>query len=219
VLRYDRRGFGLSAGTPSLEREVDDALALLDACRVPKAVLVGASQGARVALRVALRASERVRALVLDAPPDELGRGRGALTDEIPLHRCRALARRGDVAEVRRLWLAHPFTRLVRADAEAQTLLESVIARYPGADLLEATPRPEPLRDLTALRVPVLVLNGAVDLPSRIEAGLALANAVPGARRQIIASAGHLASVDDPAAYEAVIRAFLQGSSAAASSG
>ena len=209
VLSYDRRGFGLSTGTPSLARDVDDAVALLDACRLPSAVLIGASQGARVALRVALGAPDRVRGLILDAPPDELGRGRGALTDEIPLDQCRALARAGDMPAVRRLWLEHPFTRLVRADPAAQRLLESVVARYPGADLLEAAPRPAPLGNLGTLAVPTLVLNGASDLPSRIESGVALATAVPGARHHVLAGAGHLANLDDPGAYEAAIRAFV----------
>jgi pimeloyl-ACP methyl ester carboxylesterase len=211
VLSYDRRGFGLSTGTPSLARDVDDVLALLDACQLPSAVLIGASQGARVALRVALRAPDRVRGLILDAPPDELGRGRGALTDEIPLDRCRALARRGDMPAVRRLWLEHPFTRLVRADPAAQRLLESMVARYRGADLLEAAPRPAPLGNVGALGVPTLVLNGASDLPSRIESGAALANALPNARQHVLAGAGHLANLDDPPAYEAAIRAFIAG--------
>jgi 3-oxoadipate enol-lactonase len=210
VLRYDRRGFGLSTGTPSLARDVDDALALLDACELGSAVLVGASQGARVALRLASLAPHRARGLVLDAPPDELGRGRGALTDEIPLDQCRALARAGDMASVRRLWLQHPFTRLVRADAAAARLLESIVARYPGADLLDAVPRPAPLGALGALAVPALVLNGASDLPSRIEAGAALASAIPGARHHTIAGAGHLANLDDPLAYERALRGFVE---------
>jgi 3-oxoadipate enol-lactonase len=211
VLSYDRRGFGLSTGTPSLARDVDDALALLDACQLTSAVLIGASQGARVALRVALKAPGRVRGVILDAPPDELGRGRGALTDEIPLDQCRALARQGDMPAVRRLWLQHPFTRLVRADPAAQRLLESIVARYPGADLLEGAPRPAPLGHLGALAVPTLVLNGASDLPSRIDSGVALANAVSGARHHTLAGAGHLANLDDPPAYEAAIRAFVDG--------
>lgn len=211
MLRHDRRGFGRSTGAPSLARDVDDTLAVLDACRLPSAVLIGASQGARVALRAALREPARVRGIILDAPPDELGRGRGALTDEIALDECRALARQGDMASVRALWLAHPFTRLVRDDPAAQRLLESVVARYPGADLLAPAPRPEPLGDLRALAVPVLVLNGAADLPSRIDAGVALANAVPHGRHHVFSSAGHLANLDDPAAYEAMIRAFVDG--------
>jgi 3-oxoadipate enol-lactonase len=217
VLSYDRRGFGRSTGTPSLARDVDDALALLDACQLPRAVLIGASQGARVALRVALRVPERVQGLILDAPPDELGQGRGALTDEIPLEQCRALARLGDVPGVRRLWLEHPFTRLVRADPAAQRLLDSIVARYPGTDLLEAVPRPEPLRELHALVMPALVLNGASDLPSRIEAGVALASALPRARHHTLFDAGHLANLDDPVGYEAEIRALIEAVGAASS--
>jgi 3-oxoadipate enol-lactonase len=208
VLRHDRRGFGLSSGRPSIASDVDDAIALLDHAGVSSAVLVGASQGARVALRVALRVAKRVGGLVLDAPPDEVGPGRGALTEEIPLELCRALARQGDVASVRRLWAEHPFTRLMHPDASAAAHLASVIARYPGADLLE-DPAPAPIGDVRALAVPTLVLNGEHDLPSRVAAGIALAKALPNGRHQLLGGAGHLANLDDPPAYEAALRAFV----------
>jgi pimeloyl-ACP methyl ester carboxylesterase len=58
------------------------------------------------------------------------------------------------------------------------------------------------------------VLNGASDLPSRIDAGAALASALPGASHHTLVDAGHLANLDDPAGYEAVIRAFVDGLSA-----
>lgn len=204
VLRPDRRGFGLSTGRPSIASDVGDALALLAHAGVQSSVVIGASQGARVALRLALAAPERVRGLVLDAPPDELGPASGALTDEIPLDRCRVLARQGDVEAVRRLWSEHPFTRLVRPNPTAEAHLASVIARYPGADLLEEPAR-APLGDVGALAAPVLVLNGEHDLPSRVAAGRALAGAVPGGRHRLLRDAGHLASLDEPAAYEAAL--------------
>lgn len=209
VLRHDRRGFGLSTGRPSIASDVLDAAALLDHAGVSSAVLIGASQGARVALRLALGVAEKVGGLVLDAPPDEIGPGRGGLTDEIPLERCRALARQGDLASVRRLWAQHPFTRLVQASAEAEQLLARMIARYPGADLLE-DPAPSPLGDVRALAVPTLVLNGEHDLPSRVAAGRALTRALPNARHQLLRNAGHLASLDDPPAYEQALREFIE---------
>ncbi|HTV22002.1 MAG TPA: alpha/beta hydrolase, partial [Polyangiaceae bacterium] len=205
VLRFDRRGFGLSTGTPSIASDVGDALALFDRLQLASAVLVGASQGARVALRVALAAPERVRGLVLDAPPDEIGHGRGALTEEIPLELCRMLARQGDMASVRRLWAEHRFTRLVRADPGAAAQLARVIARYPGADLLADAAPLAPLGDVRALAVPALVLNGEHDLPSRIDAGVELATVLPAARHELLAQAGHLANIDDPDAYTAAI--------------
>ena len=78
VIRLDRRGFGLSGGTPSLEADCGDLRELLDRLQLRQAVLVGASQGARVALAFALRFPERVTGIVLDGPPDEIeGEGAG----------------------------------------------------------------------------------------------------------------------------------------------
>lgn len=208
VLRHDRRGFGLSAGAPSLASDVLDVFALLDFLDVPRAVLLGASQGARVALRAAVAAPERVVALVLDAPPDELGHGRGALTDEIPLDYCRELARRGDMESVRRLWAQHPFTRLHSTAHATHAQLANILARYPGNDLLDSAPPPR-LDDLGALATPALVLNGAHDLESRQAAGTALAQALPQGQHRLILDAGHLANLDQPLAYSEAVTEFI----------
>ena len=73
VIRLDRRGFGLSDGTPDLVADCEDLRVLLDRIGVARATLVGASQGARVALAFAMREPERVMGIVLDGPPDEIG--------------------------------------------------------------------------------------------------------------------------------------------------
>ena len=64
VIRYDRRGFGLSEGTPGRAADTEDLGRLLDHLRLDAATIVGLSQGARVALAFALRQPERVAALV-----------------------------------------------------------------------------------------------------------------------------------------------------------
>ena len=50
VVRYDRRGFGRSTGLPSPAADVDDLRALLYSLGIVSPLLVGMSQGARVAL-------------------------------------------------------------------------------------------------------------------------------------------------------------------------
>jgi pimeloyl-ACP methyl ester carboxylesterase len=70
VIAYDQRGHGESEKRYDPEdyaprRLVEDAVAVLDAAAVRRAVVMGYSMGARVALEVALRHSTRVRALVL----------------------------------------------------------------------------------------------------------------------------------------------------------
>src|SRR5262245_26329822 len=63
VIRYDRRGFGLSGGTPGRAADLEDLSALLGHLGLDAATLVGLSQGARVALAFALRHPVRVSAL------------------------------------------------------------------------------------------------------------------------------------------------------------
>jgi pimeloyl-ACP methyl ester carboxylesterase len=69
VVRYDLRGFGESSPATQPFRHVDDLFAVMDACGVEEAVLVGASYGGKVALEAAVLSPGRVRGLVLLAPP------------------------------------------------------------------------------------------------------------------------------------------------------
>jgi len=70
VIRVDLRGHGESPtrGRIALELWCDDLLALLDSIEAPRALLVGHSLGAQVALAFAARAPQRVAALVLIDP-------------------------------------------------------------------------------------------------------------------------------------------------------
>ncbi len=65
TLAYDRRGFGTTTYEPEPHSQLDDACAVLDAAGVDRAVLVGASNGGKHAIDLALHRPERVAALVL----------------------------------------------------------------------------------------------------------------------------------------------------------
>lgn len=212
VIAHDRRGFGLSSGEPSLDSDVEDLAALLDASKLERVALVGASQGARVALRFALARPDLVTALVLDGPPDELG-GEGGTGDDIPMAEYRALVERGDLDGMRRRWSEHPFTQLVTDDPAARSHLARMLSRYPARDLVsKGAPAPTPLGAamVRTLRARLLVINGALDLESRWRGGRALAAAVPGAEHVLLPGAGHLPNLDAPAAYTAALERFFE---------
>ena len=213
VLRFDRRGFGLSGGTPDARADVGDLVALLDHLQVGRAAVVGMSQGARAALAAALCIPHRVTALVLDGPPDCFSAGDAEADTDLSMEPFRTLARAEGMDAFRRVWRAHPLMRLHTDDPAAYAALDRMLARYPGRDLTGPAPAAAAAVDaasLTRLSLPVLIVGGQYDTPARIRAADALARALPGAERRRIPGAGHLANLDNPTDYNDNLRAFLQ---------
>jgi pimeloyl-ACP methyl ester carboxylesterase len=106
--------------------------------------------------------------------------------------------------------------QLVRPDAPAALVaeLEEVMAEvrpagYRAAALaLGAT-------DLTSLlariTLPTLIVHGSDDGVVPVATGRELANAIPDAALVVIARAGHVSNQEQPAAFNAALRAFLDG--------
>ena len=203
VVRHDRRGFGASTGTPDGERDTADLLALFDGLGIADATLVGMSQGARVAMSFAARHPRRVTRLVVDgAPPD---------TPELPLAQLRDTLDRRGIEAVRTQLLAQPLMRLQRNDADTQRRLRAMIDAYRGTDLQAADPaaRRTVAGPAPALQCPVLILTGEFDTAARLEQAERLNQAIVGSTRRVIPGAGHLAAMDNPAAYTAALLEFI----------
>jgi pimeloyl-ACP methyl ester carboxylesterase len=64
-VRYDRRGFGRSEPPKGPYSDVDDRHAVLDTLNISRAILVGCSNGSRLAVDYTLAHPDRVAALVL----------------------------------------------------------------------------------------------------------------------------------------------------------
>lgn len=217
VIRFDRRGHGLSGGSPAPGQDVRDLEALLDHLRVPRAALVGMSQGARTALAFALHSPQRVAALALDGPPDF--RGTGEHDPELPMERFRALASTAGVDAFRAAWRDHPLMRLHSGDRSATELVARSLARYAARDLLEPAQAPPAQVDeqsLGRLQLPVLVITGERDLAGRLRAADWLCSALPLAERALVPDAGHLPNLDNPRRYDELLRQFLRRQSRAA---
>jgi 3-oxoadipate enol-lactonase len=213
VVRLDRRGFGLSSGQPSPERDIDDLQALWRHLALGRAALLGMSQGTRAVLGLATAAGGRVSCMVLDGPPD-LARGEG----DVPLARYSALARAQGMDAWRREWATHPLMRLRSVEPNARALLNAIIRRYPGNDLLgEAAERGHTAAHALAdgIVTPTLVITGAYDLDSRVQAADHLAHRFACAERAVIADSGHLPNLDNPSAYNDLVRTFFRRHAAA----
>jgi 3-oxoadipate enol-lactonase len=220
VLRYDCRGFGASGPfDPAIGyTHAGDLLALLDHLAIERAVLAGLSFGGRVAMQAALAAPERVAGLVLldavlDGVPWDPASAR-ALEEAARQARARGL-RAG-----REAWLAHPLFAAARQQPDVASSLAAMVGGYPGQHWIGHDPYqqtgPGPIDALEQLVMPVLVAVGERDVPCFREMAAVLARRIPGARYHVVAGAGHMINMEQPAAVNALLAQFLDQPSPAA---
>jgi 3-oxoadipate enol-lactonase len=212
-VRYDCRGFGASGPfDPAVPyTHAGDLLALLDHLGIHRAVLSGLSFGGRVVMQAALAVPERVTALVL----------LDAVLDGVPwdpesaeaLEQAARQARARGLLAGRAAWLAHPLFAAARQQPEVADRLAAMVAGYPGQHWLGHDPhqqtQPRPLDALEELAMPVLVAAGERDVPGFREMSAVLARRIPGARYQVVAGAGHVINMEQPAAVNELLARFL----------
>jgi 3-oxoadipate enol-lactonase len=191
-VRYDLRFWGRSTGPAEPFSFVADAVGVLDALEIERAVLVGLSMGGGTALDVALAHPERVTALVHVAAGMS-GRRVDVYTEEQKAYEneldadLEVWAPLGADERIRELWQATP---------EAQG--------YPE----EAEPLREPAADPSRLALPLLVLVAKHDPPAQQEIGRALAREAPNAELVEIDS-DHYLTIRKPDEVATHIRRFL----------
>jgi 3-oxoadipate enol-lactonase len=209
VMTLDLPGFGPQAREVG---EVDPAagvLLALDAAKIDRAHFVANSFGAAVAADFALQHRDRVRSLTLSGP---LLLGRRTGIEAWP--RCVALAGEGDRATAAEIWLDDPLFEGLRHDEELFEELRQIVLDYGGGHwtgrVASKWSDPDPVPSLRKLDVPSLVISGEMDIPSFMIMAEAYARTLPRARREIIQGAGHLANIERPDEWNALLRDFLK---------
>jgi pimeloyl-ACP methyl ester carboxylesterase len=186
-------------------------MSLLQRLGLAQVAVVGMSQGVRVALRLALCRPDLVSCLVLDGAPPNCQSDRSSADGDLSMDDFRVLAQQSGLSAFRELWASHEFTRLYTQDSAAALLLAGVLARYPGRDLLDARTDESPQAvALGRISQPTLVLNGEFDSAPRRDFGRALAHELPNASHALVPRAGHLANLDNPTAYNQLLREFCR---------
>jgi 3-oxoadipate enol-lactonase len=216
VIRWDRRGFGQSAGAPDLGMDVADGVRLLDLLGVKHAAVLGMSQGCRIALSIAEGEPGLAACLILDGAPPLEGLPDRQWHNETPVFEYRALLVNQGIDALRAKLATHPLLRLHANDKVVQARMDSMRARYAGTDLMALPPAPAPGSTpgsfpdrFSRLQLPVLVLNGEFDSAQRLRVGETLTECIAGAERRIVADSRHMACWDNPTAYDRCVVDFL----------
>ena len=209
VVTLDLPGFGPQAREVGEVDPTEGVLRALDVAKIDKAHLVANSFGAAVAADFALQHRDRVRSLTLTGPL-LLGRRTGIEA----WARCVALAGEGDRATAAEIWLDDPLFEGLRQDEELFEELRQIVLDYGGGHwtgkVSSRWSDPDPVPSLRKLDVPALVISGEMDIPSFMMMAEAYARTLPRARREIIQGAGHLANVERPMEWNALLRDFLK---------
>jgi pimeloyl-ACP methyl ester carboxylesterase len=203
VIAYDRRGNGRSGGEPvrSVSTHTADAATLLEHVGAPPAVAVGTSAGATIAIDLAVRRPDLVRAVVAHEAPWRFTRRLPSRSQLTTIARMGWLVLRGrehDAAEALlrsaysyrdggSAWDTFPeaWRRIGRQSGRAALAdFRNSIGDYPSA------------AELATLRVPVVCSYGARSPESMAFFAESLATAIPTASTHRIEGAGHAAPFD-----------------------
>jgi pimeloyl-ACP methyl ester carboxylesterase len=214
VITPDLPGFGRSPrqSPPSIPTMASAVSELLDGLSVREpVVLAGLSMGGYVAFEVVRQFPKRVRALglfstraVADTPDQRENRLKAA--EQI---------RREGLGPLANAMLPKLLgrTTLSTHPSVAEAITEQILSNDPGGvadSLLAMAQRRDSTSLLSSIACPTLVVAGGEDafIPATEAEGLQ--RQIPGAHLEVIARAGHLVNVEQPAAFQASVERFLQ---------
>ncbi|MFN2616567.1 MAG: adenylate/guanylate cyclase domain-containing protein [Thermoleophilaceae bacterium] len=215
-ITFDRRGSGLSDpmfGAPTLEEQMDDVLAVMDAAGCEQAAIAGTLEGGPMAMMFAATHPERTRALTLyatfargtwaedytwtwkrperDAQMEQLLQhwGQGYLASQVAP---------GMAGDKRFMEWAGRLERLAASPSTIRRILDLI----GELDVRHVLP---------SIRVPTLVMHRREDTFIRIEHSRYIAEHIPGARYVELEGGDNLFSLGDSDAFLGEIQEFLTG--------
>lgn len=214
ALAWDAPGYGESVPLPLVSI---DALAgalgmFIRTLGLDRPVIVGHSLGGMLALRLMAQAPHTARALVLSQTAAAFGGKDPAWADQFVHDRLAPLDAGHGMAELAQGMAAE----LVGPDADPAgvALAADCIAHTPDStyrDTVLAMPGFDQRAALPGIIVPTLVLAGSLDRNAPPDGMERMAAKIPGARYKMLDGVGHLAHLEAPARFNAVLAEFLAG--------
>jgi 2-hydroxy-6-oxonona-2,4-dienedioate hydrolase len=220
VLRYDMRGYGKSEPVDGEFSHLQDLISLLDYLHLDQPlILMGCSMGGGLAMDFALTHPSKVKSLImvgsgptgleLDTPePDEL------------FEEAEKAYTAGDLDRASEIEIQIWFDGMGRTPTQVNPTMRQLAyemnrialshdarqlgKRIPDAEITAA-------EHLSQLRIPVLIIVGAQDIPYMLAAADYMVNKIPSAQKVIIEDGAHLPNMDQPDQFRQIVTKFLNG--------
>ena len=218
-IAYDHRGHGRSQVTEGgyeMENLYADSVAFIEALNCAPCHFVGLSTGGFIGMRIGIRRPELLKSLILmdtsaDPEPEENLKRYNLLMFVV-----RWLGWWPAIGKVMSILFTDKFLTDPARQDEVRKWKRCItsgnkraLIRF-GKGIFARTGVYE---ELSTLKVPTLVMVGEQDMARPVSEAQRIADKIPGAKLVIIPGAGHLSTVEEPAAVTAAIEEFLSAQS------
>lgn len=214
VIRYDRRGYGLSPRPERAYSDLTDLHRIFEKVGVDSAILVGMSAGGRLAIDFALEYPSKVSALVL------VGAVLRGYTYSEHFYTRGGRLGLSDYANTEKMlsyWFDEDPYEIAPGNDAARLVARKLLAANPqnlNRDKFNLAQQParQALGSLHKISVPTLVVIGEHDIPDVHAHGGAIESGIRNAQRIVMSDAAHLVPLEQPEDFNNQVSLFLSES-------
>ncbi|MFA7505265.1 MAG: alpha/beta hydrolase [Burkholderiaceae bacterium] len=205
-----------SAELYGYEHSADDILAVLDGLGIDRAHIVGLSMGAYATLQFGLRHPSRALSLVAAGVGSGAPREQRALFKEQAEATAQRFLDEGSAAVAEEYALGANRVQFLNKDPRGWQTFKERLAEHSAVGSAHTLRQYQAIRpslydyekELAALRLPILLIVGDEDEPC-LDVNLFLKRAMPTAQLWMLPATGHAVNLEEPAAFNAGVQAFL----------
>lgn len=215
IVSFDCRGHGKSdrPATFSLEDHIDDAIGVLDALNIEPVYILGYSMGSYIAMGVAIQQPERVEKLVLINPKAKADGSSAARFQNEHAYKLKGMSP-NEIEETLHDHLFAPTTPPEIKGIHLELLQRQEIAGLAltteeNNAAIRALMRFDFTDYLCNIAAKTLVVSGKYDLTNPPALGQEIANAIPGARFEVLEKSGHMPLYEEPEKLKSLIGEFF----------
>ena len=208
ILRYDKRGHGLSdcPNSPySMGTLVKDIEALMDTLKLKNSLLIGLSIGGMIAQGLAVKRLDLVRALVLSNTAARIG---NLQIWEDRINKVKSSGMKALTEETMKRWFSNDFLERKEKYKWKNMFERQPLEGYIGcAHAISGTDFYTPT---SSLRLPTIAIAGSEDGSTPPDLVRETSNLIPESKFNLIKGAGHIPCVEAPIKYANILSGFMK---------